>query len=132
MKREAIGKTAARAVMAVATLLALCSTGFADMLGRFEVLDARLRNTDAASPAAIVWSLDTMSGALSACNAAGAACASAKPWQAGEIGAERYRIASQYLDGAESAYLWIIDTATGAIRRCHTSLAAEPALSCGE
>jgi len=105
----------------------------ADLLGRFEVMDARSRGAEGAAAAAIVWSLDTLSGALSACNAAAAAaCASANPWKAGEVGEQRYRIASQYLAGADAAYVWIIDTATGAIRRCRAALAAAPELACEE
>jgi hypothetical protein len=110
----------------------IVSPAHAEMLGRFEVLDARSRNADAAGPAAIVWSLDTLSGALSACTAVGPGCKTANPWKPGEIGAQRYRIASQYLEGSEAAYLWVIDTATGAIQRCRSALAAEPGLSCGE
>lgn len=119
-------------LLAAATALLMTTAARAEMLGRFEVLDARSRNAETTGPAAIVWSLDTMSGALSACTAVGAGCKSVNPWKPDQIGAERYRIASQYLDGSEAAYLWVIDTATGAIQRCRSALAAEPSLSCGE
>lgn len=119
-------------LVAAATASLPTTAAEAEMLGRFEVLDARSRNAETAGPAAIVWSLDTMNGALSACTAVGVGCKSVNPWKPEEIGAARYRIASQYLEGSETAYLWVIDTATGRIQRCRSALAAEPALSCGE
>jgi hypothetical protein len=119
------------AALAVAASLPATAAS-AEMLGRFEVLDARSRSPEATSAAAIVWSLDTLSGELWACNAADADCVSAGPWKPGEPGAQRYRIASQYLDGSETAYVWIIDTASGEIRRCRAGLAAAPELACGE
>jgi hypothetical protein len=130
-RRRVLAALAVAASLPAMALL-MATAARAELLGRFEVMDARSRGSEGASPAAVVWSLDTVSGALSACNAAAVACASANPWKAGEVGEQRYRIASQYLDGAETAYVWIIDTATGAIRRCRAGLAAAPELACGE
>ena len=121
-----------RFLLTIAALLGLAVPAGADLLGRFEVLDARSRGADGSSAAAIVWSLDTLSGELWACNAADADCVSAGPWKPGEPGAQRYRIASQYVDGSGTAYVWIIDTAAGEIRRCRAALAAAPELVCGK
>lgn len=119
-----------RIAFAGMALLLGAAPAAAEIFGRFEVLDARSRSADGASPTAVVWSLDTLSGTLSACNAAAAACASANPWKPAEVGEQRYRIASQYLAGTEAGYAWIIDTTTGAIRGCRAALAAAPELTC--
>jgi hypothetical protein len=123
--------------MALLTVLGLLATlpAQAGMLGRFEVVEDRTRSADAAARGSILWSLDTGSGAVSACTAAKATCKTETGmWS--ETAADskpRYRIAAHGIDGETPvASLWVIDTATGRIQRCQSDLAAEPALVCAK
>lgn len=106
----------------------------AGMLGRFEVVEDRARAADMKARNSILWSLDTTSGAVSACTATKAACRTeGEMWPKGEDGKQRYRIASHGIDGEQQmADLWVIDTATGTIQRCRSDLAAEPTLTCAK
>jgi hypothetical protein len=106
----------------------------AGMLGRFEVVEDRARAADAKSRGSILWSLDTTSGAVSACTATKAACKTEdEMWPKSEEGKPRYRIASHDIDGEpQMADLWVIDTVTGTILRCQSDLAAEPTLVCAK
>ena len=121
-------------LMALGVLAALPAQ--AGMLGRFEVVEDRARAADANAKTrdSILWSLDTTSGAVSACTATKAACKTeADMWVKGEEGKQRYRIASHDIDGdPQLAELWVIDTSTGTIQRCQSDLAAEPALVCAK
>ena len=106
----------------------------AGMLGRFEVVEDRARTADAKARDSILWSLDTTSGAVSACTAAKAACKTEDGmWPKTEETKQRYRIASHEIDGEpQMADLWVIDTVTGTILRCQSDLAAEPTLACAK
>jgi len=119
-------------LMALGVLTALPAQ--AGMLGRFEVVEDRARVEDAKARNGIVWSLDTTSGAVSACTATKAACKTeSEMWPKGEEGKQRYRIASHEIDGEpQLADLWVIDTVTGTIQRCQSDLAAEPTLVCAK
>jgi hypothetical protein len=121
-------------LMALGVLAALPAQ--AGMLGRFEVVEdrARVAEADAKARNSIVWSLDTTSGAVSACTATKAACKTeGEMWPKGEEGKQRYRIASHEIDGdPQLADLWVIDTNTGTIQRCQSDLAAEPNLVCAK
>ncbi|MGH6879567.1 hypothetical protein [Hypericibacter sp.] len=121
-------------LMALGVLAALPAQ--AGMLGRFEVVEDRARVADASAKArdSILWSLDTTSGAVSACTATKAACKTeSEMWGKGEEGKQRYRIASHEIDGEpQLAELWVIDTTTGTIQRCQTDLAPEPNLVCAK
>ena len=106
----------------------------AGMLGRFEVVQDRARAADAKSTSGVLWSLDTTSGAVSACTATKAACKTeGEMWPKGEEVKQRYRIASHEIDSEpQMADLWVIDTVTGTILRCQSDLAAEPTLVCAK
>lgn len=108
----------------------------AGMLGRFEVVEdrARVAAADAKTRNSIVWSLDTTSGAVSACTATKATCKTeGEMWPKGEEGKQRYRIASHDIDSdPQLAALWVIDTVSGTIQRCQSDLAAEPTLVCAK
>jgi hypothetical protein len=121
-------------LMALGLLAALPAQ--AGMLGRFEVVEdrARVAAADAKTRDSILWSLDTTSGAVSACTATKAACKTEGGiWSGGEEGKQRYRIASHAIDGEpQLAELWVIDTTTGTIQRCQSDLAADPTLVCAK
>ncbi len=121
-------------LMTLGVLVALPAQ--AGMLGRFEVVEDRARVADANAKVrdSVLWSLDTTTGAVSACTATKAACKTeTEMWTKGEEGKQRYRIASHDIDGdPQLAELWVIDTATGKIRRCQSDLAAEPMLACAK
>ena len=106
----------------------------AGMLGRFEVVEDRARAADAKARGSILWSLDTVSGTVSACTATKAACKTQDDmWPKSEESKQRYRIASHDIDGEpQMADLWVIDTVTGTILRCQSDLAAEPTLTCAK
>jgi hypothetical protein len=121
------------ALMATLSVLAALPAQ-AGMLGRFEVVEDRARAADAKVRGSILWSLDTTSGAVSACTATKAACKTEdEMWPKSEEGKPRYRIASHDIDGEpQMADLWVIDTVTGTILRCQSDLAAEPTLVCAK
>jgi hypothetical protein len=106
----------------------------AGMLGRFEVVEDRTRVPDAKARNGVLWSLDTTSGAVSACTATKAVCRTeGEMWPKSEESKQRYRIASHEIDGEpQMAELWVIDTVTGTILRCQSDLAAEPTLACAK
>lgn len=127
------------AALLVALGLSAALPAEAGMLGRFEVVEDRSRVADAASRSSVLWSLDTGSGAVTVCTAAKAACRTETglwPESAAEQsgdGKPRYRIAAHGIEGeTPMASLWVIDTVTGAIQRCQSDLAAEPALACAK
>jgi hypothetical protein len=121
------------ALMATLSVLAALPAQ-AGMLGRFEVVEDRARAADAKVRGSILWSLDTTSGAVSACTATKAACKTEdEMWPKSEEAKPRYRIASHDIDGEpQMADLWVIDTVTGTILRCQSDLAAEPTLVCAK
>lgn len=105
----------------------------AEMLGRFEITREKTQG-DPPQPAGFLWSLDTMTGALSGCPATSDHCAvQAAIWPADAVGPLRFRTVSHAVDGnAQRAYLWVLDTATGAMKRCEAALVGEPAVQCAK